>query len=1056
MEAYAPRPGTMITFYSYKGGTGRSMAVANVACLIAGHSPATSGRVLVIDWDLEAPGLHRFFAVRTEHPEFADRAGIIDYFYALRRLLTETTGLYTQIVAPEGWKVLADVLPIDSYLIPDVVAGVDLIKSGRSDDPVYAEQVGSFDWVQFYNQFGATITAFREMLTSRYGYCLIDSRTGLTDMSGICTMLLPEKLVMVFTPNRQSLYGVLNLARRATLYRRSSDDFRPLAIFPLPSRIELAEKALRDQWREEYQRGFEALFREVYGIESCDLLAYFDDVQLPHMSYYSYGENIAVLEERSEALSLSRAYEVFVRRLAALDFAWERSDEVGVRGAGRASLTRYADFEVAVGARVDDTFPFSVRAPGGDARGTLVLPTNDPEYGQLIQRLYGLDTDEAELDRLGQLLFNALFQGPTKEVYTRSQGGLLESQGLRIKFNIAASEAEVDALPWEFLNDPSQGPLALLGVPVIRYLPQQTRTPTVAELPLKILLTGAQAPSSADVERELREVREALSVLGEYAQITIEPHLTVTGLQRRLREGFNVWHFVGHGQFSDDGTTGQLLLEANAGVHPVSAPELAIMLNRSAVRLVILDSSDGARLATDPFRSLAPALVRAQVPTVIAIQFIAPEQATQVFVRSFYQALVEGFPIDFCMAEGRKAVMNAVGLGRPDWGFPVIYTRVPDGKLFEFPDLPATSSAIISASGGVQYGMTAGATTVTVNTQTGTILSPAPRAAIERLPHISLPPRPSRGFLDREEELRLLQDEVQPGRGAWLYGQSGCGLSALLRRAANTQAALSLPDGVAYLDGAAEPPQLDDIVQRLFQRFYTSDQQVRISPESARAYLGNLRALFVLDQLLLNRGDTLALVDMLANGSVLVAADGPGPDTLLDLPLGGLPRQDAIRLISTEARIDVAEAETAALLGRLCAALGDLPLPLLLAARLILMNVAPLEQLVAVAEELAGEREPLARVAQLVLTALADAERAVLTALVRVTGHDVDVEALAVASGQPLVGVQDALKRLIDLRLVTAGNDRYALVSASLHPVLDRLLQRGAARDRAGTAGSGA
>src|ERR1035441_8165546 len=49
--------GQIITFYSYKGGTGRSMALANVAWVLASNRQ----KVLVIDWDLEAPGLHRYF-----------------------------------------------------------------------------------------------------------------------------------------------------------------------------------------------------------------------------------------------------------------------------------------------------------------------------------------------------------------------------------------------------------------------------------------------------------------------------------------------------------------------------------------------------------------------------------------------------------------------------------------------------------------------------------------------------------------------------------------------------------------------------------------------------------------------------------------------------------------------------------------------------------------------------------------------------------------------------------------------------------------------------------
>src|SRR6266568_3736450 len=45
------------TLYSFKGGVGRSMALANLA-----ESFFAKGlRVLMIDWDLEAPGLENYF-----------------------------------------------------------------------------------------------------------------------------------------------------------------------------------------------------------------------------------------------------------------------------------------------------------------------------------------------------------------------------------------------------------------------------------------------------------------------------------------------------------------------------------------------------------------------------------------------------------------------------------------------------------------------------------------------------------------------------------------------------------------------------------------------------------------------------------------------------------------------------------------------------------------------------------------------------------------------------------------------------------------------------------
>jgi predicted ATPase len=39
------------------------------------------------------------------------------------------------------------------------------------------------------------------------------------------------------------------------------------------------------------------------------------------------------------------------------------------------------------------------------------------------------------------------------------------------------------------------------------------------------------------------------------------------------------------------------------------------------------------------------------------------------------------------VTEGRKAVMNASGLSNADWGIPVVYTRAPDGRLFELPNV---------------------------------------------------------------------------------------------------------------------------------------------------------------------------------------------------------------------------------------------------------------------------------------------------------------------------------------------------------------------------------
>lgn len=322
MSLQPSQAGQIITFYSYKGGTGRSMALANVACLLARGMARTSQRVLVIDWDLEAPGLHRFFSAKSDLPEYEERPGVIDYFLALQQMLEALPGPIDDSAAPDGWRLLDRKLPLDDYIIPDVVGGVDFMKAGRFDTE-YPKLVSSFDWIEFFHRYGAVIRTFRELLINKYAFTLVDSRTGLTDVSGICTTLLPEKLVGVFTPNRQSLRGLCEVVKQAVEYRSTSDDFRPLSVFPLPSRVENAEKDLREQWRKTYQKAFESHFRYLHGSEQCDLTDYFDAVLLPHVSYYAYGENIAVLQERPDAISLSGAYQRFFDRLTTTDYAWE-------------------------------------------------------------------------------------------------------------------------------------------------------------------------------------------------------------------------------------------------------------------------------------------------------------------------------------------------------------------------------------------------------------------------------------------------------------------------------------------------------------------------------------------------------------------------------------------------------------------------------------------------------------------------------------------------------------------------------------------------------------
>ena len=176
------------TFYSYKGGVGRTMALVNVAYLLA----QAGKRVLVVDFDLEAPGLPSFDLFR-----YAENCpGLVDYVSAFR----DTDK------AP-------DVADFIVQCADDPAHPIWLMPAGRYTLPGYGEKLNSIDWQDLYDSHSGFLM-FEDLRfqwsrhPANFDYVLIDSRTGHTDVGGICTRQLPDAVVVMFLPNEQNIEGL--------------------------------------------------------------------------------------------------------------------------------------------------------------------------------------------------------------------------------------------------------------------------------------------------------------------------------------------------------------------------------------------------------------------------------------------------------------------------------------------------------------------------------------------------------------------------------------------------------------------------------------------------------------------------------------------------------------------------------------------------------------------------------------------------------------------------------------------------------------------------------
>jgi MinD-like ATPase involved in chromosome partitioning or flagellar assembly len=267
--------GTVVTFYSYKGGVGRTFALANTAAVLA----RWGYRTLCIDWDLDAPGLAYYFGPWLPGPP---TSGLVDLIDDLDR--------------GHDPDPLDRVLPV---ALPGATARLDLLPAGAGDEG-YVRRSQDMDWAGLYERrdLGGFLERCRERWKATYDVVLVDSRTGITDIGGICTAQLPDVLVMLFTANEQSLTGTLDVARRARVAHNALPyDRAGLMVVPVPSRFDGREEYQRaTQWQARFARDLAPLV-DSWASRDVPFERLLGHLTIPYVSYWSFGEDLPAVVE---------------------------------------------------------------------------------------------------------------------------------------------------------------------------------------------------------------------------------------------------------------------------------------------------------------------------------------------------------------------------------------------------------------------------------------------------------------------------------------------------------------------------------------------------------------------------------------------------------------------------------------------------------------------------------------------------------------------------------------------------------------------------------------
>jgi len=352
----------------------------------------------------------------------------------------------------------------------------------------------------------------------------------------------------------------------------------------------------------------------------------------------------------------------------------------------------FSDLEIRILPLANSAYPVEITFHGEQEfpRGLLDPATQPP-------------IDRARPQQTGEALFQWLFASPAlQNAWAQARG----RQSLRrVRLRIDAEATALHAIPWEMLRDPGLNtpPVDLAcadATPFSRYLagPWVPGSP-ILKRPIRVLAAIAAQPDLEDKGLDPIDAAAEFDLLQKVfagnPDIELVPSpkpCTRAALAAALRTGIHVLHLVAHGHFQN-GTAILYLADDDNNTIAVDdtalATDLACQLGDSAaasedkLRLAFLSCCKSAtRSPADAFRGLAPKLVAAGLPAVLAMQDNVPVETAHAFGQTFYRELVTHGQVDLAsnVARASLACSNLRGAA-----IPALFMRLRSGQLLGNP-----------------------------------------------------------------------------------------------------------------------------------------------------------------------------------------------------------------------------------------------------------------------------------------------------------------------------------------------------------------------------------
>ena len=277
------------SFYSFKGGVGRTTATILSALLLARQGK----KVMLVDFDLEAPGLASIFANRSDNAEellsvngFVDF--LIDYDFHKRDFSKINLDDYyfrkneQALVGSNGGEL---------FVIP-------AIATSSENSSSYINKLSKTN-IQFGSGKDYAPDVFLKKMEEKLNpdHILIDTRTGINDVGGLVFNRYAQNIFLLFYGNQQNMFGLESILPELKKLSTKGIKFY-LVNSPVPTDVQLAKEEIDYYVEKSYE-----IFQNYYYLEG-NMPSQFDETADHYPINIPYNQNALLLNSNKRLSSL--------------------------------------------------------------------------------------------------------------------------------------------------------------------------------------------------------------------------------------------------------------------------------------------------------------------------------------------------------------------------------------------------------------------------------------------------------------------------------------------------------------------------------------------------------------------------------------------------------------------------------------------------------------------------------------------------------------------------------------------------------------------------------